>query len=513
MGGIITLGIRNIFPAKKQAEPAEARPPDAEHLGRLLAAAEARFFNIIGRNTDSILIVDSAGTVVFANPAAVALFGQGDRPLGGRPFGFPLTSGRVTEIEIPSPGGPARTGEMQVVDIEWQEQPARLVTVRDVTERKQAEELRLEVEKHVRLDKLKDDFINTVSHELRTPLSITKEAISLILERATGDINAEQTEILGIARNNVERLARIINGLLDVSRIEAGKVELRKQDIDLEALVHEIVLGFESKAREKGLELRLSLPEKGLRVYADGDKLNQIFTNLIDNAVKFTAQGEIEVSAAESDREIVCRVRDTGIGITAEDLPKIFDKFTQFGRKDGPGEKGTGLGLSIVKGLVEVHGGEIRVESELGQGTSLTFTLPKLSFEERLQEFIAGMIQDAAERKGAFSFLVFTARGFDVLRQRSAEKTEQSMRELAQALKRSLRRRADTVMYDQGRFYLILPETKKSDTPFVLERMMENLKQAIAADDFIRGTLGIAAEILAYPDDAVELGKRLTTIR
>ena len=382
------MGIIERFRAKKRADSGEPLRPDPEHLARLLAAAEARFFNIIGRNADSILIVDPGGTVIFANPAAVQLFGQDDRPPAGRPFGFPLASGKTTEIEIPLPGGPARTGEMQVVDIEWQEQPALLVTVRDITERKQADELRLEVEKHVRLDKLKDDFINTVSHELRTPLSITKEAISLILEKATGEINDQQTEILGIAKNNVERLARIINGLLDVSKIEAGKVELRKQDVDLQTLVREVALGFEGKAREKGLEFRLSLPEKAQLVYADEDKLSQIFSNLIDNAIKFTAEGSIEVSATESLKEIEFCVRDTGIGISPESLPKIFDKFTQFGRKDGPGEKGTGLGLSIVKGLVEVHGGEIRVESELGRGTALTFTLPKLSFEERLQEYI-----------------------------------------------------------------------------------------------------------------------------
>jgi len=502
------LGIKDLFQAKKQPESGETGLPDTEHLAKLLAAAEARFFNIIGRNTDSILIVGPAGTVVFANPAAVALFGQADRP-----FGFPLTSGKVTEIEILSPGRPARTGEMQVVDIEWQEQPARLVTVRDVTERKQAEELRLEVEKHIRLDKLKDDFINTVSHELRTPLSITKEAISLILEKATGEINDQQGEILGIAKNNVERLARIINGLLDVSRIEAGKVELRKQDVDLQALVREIVQGFEGKVKEKGLELRLDLPEESIRVYADEDKLSQIFTNLIDNAVKFTAEGTIQVFAAQGAKEIVCRVRDTGIGITPEDLPKIFDKFTQFGRKDGPGEKGTGLGLSIVKGLVEVHGGEVRVESELGRGTSLTFSLPKLSFEERLEEYISGMIQEAAERKGVFSLLVFTARQLEDLERRSPEKTERAMNELVQVLKRSLRRRADTVMYNQGRFYLILPDTKKSDAPFVLERMKENLKQAIAADDFIKDSLELRTEFLSYPEDAVELGKRLSAVR
>ncbi|OGD38151.1 MAG: hypothetical protein A2V45_04785 [Candidatus Aminicenantes bacterium RBG_19FT_COMBO_58_17] len=508
-----TLGIREIFQARTRADFGEALRSDPEHLAKLLAAAEARFFNIIGRNSDSILIVDAAGTVIFANPAAVELFGRDDRPPGGRPFGFPLASGKTTEIEIPSPGGPARTGEMQVVDIEWQEQPARLVTVRDITERKQADELRLEIEKHIRLDKLKDDFIDTVSHELRTPLSITKEAISLILEKATGEINDQQTEILGIAKNNLERLARIINGLLDVSKIEAGKVELRKQEIDLQALIREVAQGFEGKAREKGLELRLILPEETILIYADEDKLNQIFTNLIDNAVKFTAQGSIEVSAGEGTREIECRVRDTGIGITPEGLPKIFDKFTQFGRKDGPGEKGTGLGLSIVKGLVEVHGGKIRVESELGRGTALTLILPKLSFKERLEEYISGMIQGAAERKGVFSLLVFTVRELDDLLQRSPEKTEAALKELDTVLKRSLRRRADTVMYNQGRFYLILPETKQKDAPFVLERMKENLKQAISANDFIKDILTLETKILSYPEDAVELGKWLTAVR
>jgi len=504
------LGIRALIQAKKRSGAGEPPRTDPEHLSRLLASAEARFFNIIGRNADSILIVDRDGAVMFANPAAAELFGEPDRAAGSRPFGFPLAPGKTTEIKIPARSGPDRTGEMQVVDIEWQERPAYLVTVRDITERKQAEDLRLEIEKHIRLDKLKDDFINTVSHELRTPLSITKEAVSLILEKATGDINDQQAEILGIAKNNIERLARIISGLLDVSRIEAGKVELRKQDVELQALIREVVLGFEVKAGEKGLELRLSLSEKPILLYADEDKVNQIFSNLIDNAVKFTPQGMIEVTAAESPTEIECRVRDTGIGISPESLPKVFDKFTQFGRKDGPGEKGTGLGLSIVKGLVEVHGGKIHVESELGQGTTMTFTLPKLSFEERLQEYISGLIQEAADRKRAFSILVFSVREIEDLLRESPEKAEAELKELDRALKRSLRRRADTVMYDRGRFYLILPETKQKDAPLVLERMKDILRQAISASDFLRDIITLETKILSYPEDAVELGKWLT---
>ncbi|MGB7293974.1 MAG: HAMP domain-containing sensor histidine kinase [Candidatus Aminicenantales bacterium] len=367
----------------------------------------------------------------------------------------------------------------------------------------------MEIERHIKLDKLKDDFINTVSHELRTPLSITKEAISLILEKVQGNINEQQTEILTIAKNNIERLARIINGLLDVSKIESGRIELRKEDIDLQSLVLEVARSFEGKARDKGLELRLNLPERTILAYADEDKLAQIFTNLIDNAVKFTAAGLIEIRAQEKDRQIECSVRDSGIGIAPDDVPKIFDRFTQFGRKDGPGEKGTGLGLSIVKGLVEIHGGEIRVESAVGKGTDVIFSLPRLSFDERLQEYLASMIQEAADRKGVFSLIAFSVRETAGLLNRSPEKTEAAMKDLEQVLRKSLRRRADTVMRNQGRFYLILPETKKSDAPFVLERMKENLKLAAGANAFLRDGLTLETEILSYPEDAVELGRWL----
>ena len=339
------------------ADGREGEKPQAalDRVTRELAAAETRFFNIIGKNADSILIVDRAGGVSFANPAARELFGRGGAEILGQPFGFALAAGRVAEIEIPFQGGPSKTGEMRVVDIEWQGRPAYLITVRDITERKQAEQLKLEVERHIRLEKLKDDLINTVSHELRTPLSITKEAISLVLENVPGTINDQQTEILGIAKKNVERLARIINGLLDVSRIESGHVGIHKDDVDLGALIRLTAVAFESKAREKGLALSFGLPAGPLMVYADEDKLSQILMNLVDNAVKFTGSGSVEIAAAERGSHVECCVKDTGIGIAPNDLPKIFDKFTQFGRKDGPGEKGTGLGLSIVKGLVELH--------------------------------------------------------------------------------------------------------------------------------------------------------------
>ncbi len=484
--------------------------PQVDNLVKQLAATEARFFSIIGQTADSILIADKKGLVIFANPAAVRLFGRPEKDFLGKPFGYPLDRGKVEEIEINQAEGQTKTGEMQVVDIIWQDQPAFLVTIRDITERQQAEQLKLEVEKHIRLDKLKDDFINTVSHELRTPLSISKEAISLILEKIPGDINDQQTEILEIARNNIERLARIINGLLDVSKMEAGKADLKKEEIDLPLLIRMIAQAFEPKAKDKGLELRLDLPEMQIRVYADEDKLNQIFTNLVDNAVKFTSKGCIEIGAEEKEKEIICRVRDSGIGIGPLDLPKIFDKFTQFVRKDGPGEKGTGLGLSIVKGLVELHRGRIWAESEPGRGTTVTFSLPKLSFEERLNEYVSTMIREAAGRKGYFSVLIFSLANLEEFSQESREKTELAVAEIEDLIRKSLRRSGDSVLYDKGSFYLILPDTKKKDAPFVLERMRENLRQHIAGNEFLKERTRLETRILSYPEEAVELGKWLS---
>jgi signal transduction histidine kinase len=494
---------------RRPQAPAEDTQLRLDRLTRELAAAEARFFNIIGKNADSILIVDREGGVSFANPAAEELFRRGDADLLGGVFGFSLSPGKVAEIEIPVPGGVPKTGEMRVVDIEWQGRPAYLVTVRDITERQQAEELRLEIERHIRLEKLKDDLINTVSHELRTPLSITKEAISLVLEKVPGKINAQQTEILGIAKKNVERLARIINGLLDVSRIESGNVEIHRDDVDLGALIRLTAATFETKARDKGLELRTRLPEGPLMAYGDEDKLNQILVNLVDNAVKFTERGSVEIAVEDRETALECRVGDTGIGIAPNDLPKVFDKFTQFGRKDGPGEKGTGLGLSIVKGLVELHRGEIRIESELGRGTTVFFTIPKLSFQEKLQGEISGMILDADEKNGHFSLLVFCIPNLHVFEAESAERTAAAMREIADLLKRSLRRRGDTVMYDGDKFFLILPETKKKDAPFVLGRMRETLNQYVAGSDWLNGRLTFETEALSFPEEAVELDKWL----
>ncbi|MEI7752283.1 MAG: ATP-binding protein, partial [Candidatus Omnitrophota bacterium] len=234
----------------------------------------------------------------------------------------------------------------------------------DVTEQKKIEEFR-------------NDIVRTVSHELRTPLSIEKEGISLLMDGMVGAVNVEQREVLETVMRSIDRLGRMITSLLDISIIETGKIKLLKKMTNLIDLVKDVAFEFKKRTREKGIDLNVKVTERAVQVLADPDKIMQVLSNLVDNAIKFTPLGgAVEISMNVLKNAVECEVRDTGIGIAPANTGKLFEKFQQFSRTAGPGEKGFGLGLSIAKGIVELHGGRIWVKSELGKGTRATFSLP-----------------------------------------------------------------------------------------------------------------------------------------
>jgi len=166
---------------------------------------------------------------------------------------------------------------------------------------------------------------------------------------------------------------------LDLSKIEAGKIELRKENVDMVSVLREISQTFELKAKDHKIEMRYRSSPESIMINIDRDKIIQVFMNLIGNSMKFVEKGFIEISAEDKGDHVLCMVEDSGPGISKEDLEKVFSKFQQLGHKvvNDPGTKGTGLGLSISKGLVELHGGRIWLESEFGVGTKFIFTLPK----------------------------------------------------------------------------------------------------------------------------------------
>ena len=228
------------------------------------------------------------------------------------------------------------------------------------------------------LDQLKSDFISTVSHELRTPLTSIREGVSLVIDETTGQINQDQQRFLSIAQTNIDRLARLINDLLDISRIEAGRIKMDRQLIDMVRTVKDVLETFKPQAAQKGLILEAKCPLKTCQIYADRDKMIQVFSNLINNALKFTEKGRITINGTDKGDYLQISVADTGKGIPKEELEAVFDKFKQVGRKTGPGAAGTGLGLAICRGIIEAHGGKIWAESQgKGKGSKFTFTLSK----------------------------------------------------------------------------------------------------------------------------------------
>ncbi|MBN3041261.1 MAG: HAMP domain-containing histidine kinase [Candidatus Omnitrophica bacterium] len=278
-----------------------------------------------------------------------------------------------------------------------------------------------------KLDQLKSEFISMVSHELRTPLTTIRESVSQVLDGILGDTTEAQREFLSICLEDIDRLRRIIDNLLDISKIEAGKIKLKKASYDLVELARGLILTFTPRVSSKGLQLFLSAGSPKIQTFFDRDKIIQVFHNLIGNALKFTSSGFILITLNEKDSNIECSVSDSGPGISEDDLPKVFTRFQQFGRTPGPGEKGTGLGLAISKGIIQLHKGQIWVESppvspleheatsqktnldtKTNPGTAFVFTLPKYSYRQFFEESILEALNDSLKEEAAFALARFT---------------------------------------------------------------------------------------------------------
>jgi PAS domain S-box-containing protein len=233
-----------------------------------------------------------------------------------------------------------------------------------------------DITREVEADRAKSEFVSTVSHELRTPLTSIKGYTDLIYAGAVGPVNDQQKRFLGIIKSNADRLTALINDLLDISRIESGRVKIKVESQQLIEIVHEVIESLHEQIEVKDLKLELQLPDGVPDIMGDRLRLNQIVTNLIGNAVKFTDEGWIRVSLCTLEGAVRLDVADSGIGISMEDQGKIFEKFYRADTPVMEGRGGTGLGLAITKELVELHGGRLWVKSEIDVGSTFTVVLP-----------------------------------------------------------------------------------------------------------------------------------------
>jgi signal transduction histidine kinase len=230
------------------------------------------------------------------------------------------------------------------------------------------------------LDKMKSEFIAMVTHELRAPIAAVEQQLTVILNKMAGEVTEKQEQLLSRAKERTRGLLNLIKDLLDLSKIEAGKMVQYKEPLFLQEVIQRVVDLMRVEAENKKIDLQFSAPSKASLILADRNSMEGIFTNLISNAIKYTPEGgKVWVTLSEEDGFVKATVSDTGIGIKKTDLPRIFDKFYRVKSTETRQIIGTGLGLSIVKSIVDAHLGSISVESEEGGGTIFTVSFPKES--------------------------------------------------------------------------------------------------------------------------------------
>jgi PAS domain S-box-containing protein len=357
-----------------------------------VAKGKAYVENLVDNAADVIVCTDLEDKILTWNRGAEVIFGYGKGEILGKSLSILLPPERAHELEETRAkvqfSGPLRDIEVQsrrkdgaLLHLSLSISPIKdsedkvigfLRVAKDISDKKRFERRLKE------LDRMKSDFVSNVSHELRTPLTAIKGSVDNMLDGITGPLGEKQIRYLERIKANADRLGRLITDLLDLSKIEAGKIELHPQRLGADLLVKEVAEVLRGVAAEKLITLDVVSPPDPVQIWADRDKVVQILMNLVGNAIKFTPRsGEVKVAIDRSNSDWVkLSVIDTGPGIPAEEAAKIFDKFYQIARPNDSKTKGTGLGLAITRALVEMHGGRVWIEAANNGGSVFSFTLP-----------------------------------------------------------------------------------------------------------------------------------------
>lgn len=416
--GIMTILADTTDRNREDRERAQLRA--SEQAARAEVDVEKRYRKLLEASPDATLEVDRQGQIVLVNLQTERLFGYTrtellgshiemlipDRFRGRHPdhrdafFEHPVMRPMGTGLELYArrSDGSEFAVDVTLSPYDWEGSGRVICVVRDVTERKHSEEQIQMLNQHLeqrtaeliatnkelelrnreveRVNRLKDEFLAGMSHELRTPLNSIIGFSDLLAEQGAANFNPKQKRFLGHIQQGSRHLLELINDILDLSKIEAGHLELKYEDFEVSQAVAEVVATVRPIATAKNIQFE-STVAGDLFLYADRLRFKQVLYNLLSNAIKFTAAGgRVSIESSDGQRSIRFCVADTGIGIPAGEQEAIFESFHQVGTTTKGVREGTGLGLAITKRLVEQHGGSIWVESELGKGSRFFFTMP-----------------------------------------------------------------------------------------------------------------------------------------
>jgi len=492
-----------------------------ERLQAVITAEKSKMESMVEGMAEGVIMIDERGKIVVLNPQARRMLGfKSDEEVVSKTLNEKLKFLKLDKsLEESQSKGTLVTKEIVVSNME-----GKITLHSDIAPVKDADgevigivTILRDVTKEREIDRMKTEFISTVSHELRTPLTTMKEFTSIISDEIPGKLTKDQKEYIGIIDDNIDRLARLINDLLDVSKIESGKEVFKKLSINVTDIANNVISTLKPEAEEKHIKFKTVLDDSELKVYANPDKITQVFTNLIGNAIRFTKEkGKITIGIKDMKKEVECSVSDNGVGIASENVGKLFTKFQQFGRTAGAGAKGTGLGLAITKEMVELHNGRIWVESKVGKGSKFCFTLPKYTLECVFLEHINDGIKQAQKKNSKMSLIVVSLTSLDKPGKKLSGAVEEIiLKDMEDVLRNSLRREeGDIAVRGRSEIAVILADCG-TDNALRIEGRFEHILDEYLIRQSLTKKVGLRLGCATYPDEAgndkelVEKAKRV----
>jgi two-component system phosphate regulon sensor histidine kinase PhoR len=380
----LRIVVRRALERRTLQKEADFLRSEREKSLRDIATEKSKVKTIINCMGDGVLVCDRDRCVVLSNPAASRMLKISESSLLGNFLPqcglHPDLSKTIDEsLQARETGYSSVSQELSIgeeIYLRAQTAPVK----NDLGEIMGSVTVLEDISHLKELDKMKSEFIAMVAHELRAPIATVEQQLGVILNKMAGEVTEKQAELLARAKERTKGVLTLINDLLDLSKIEAGKMVQYKEPLSLQEVIQRVLEGIKDEADAKKIALEFLPPPQTSLIQADRNSMEGIFTNLISNAIKYTPdQGKVRMTLSEEGGFLKATISDTGIGIKKEDLPRIFDRFYRVKSAETRQIIGTGLGLSIVRSIVDAHLGSISVESEVGKGTTFTLLFPKES--------------------------------------------------------------------------------------------------------------------------------------